>query len=75
MRKTINNREFVRTWMKFGSASQVASKMNLSLPSVYTKANNLRKKGVNLPPSAHNQNQDTVDDLNKIIASYSKGAK
>lgn len=75
MRKSINNRQFVRTWMKLGSASQVATKLGLSLSSVYTKANNLRKKGVKLPPSAHNQNEDTVDDLNKIIAAYSKGKK
>lgn len=68
---TIDNVKFVRLWVeavnKSTDLTHVADKMEMSLQSVYAKANVLRSKGVMLPKMKRKQATGTVEELNALI--------
>lgn len=68
----ISNIKFVNTWCdavnKAAVVKYVAEKMDMSIESASAKANNLRTKGVELPSMPRVRNNDSVDDLNALIA-------
>jgi len=70
MYKLINNRKFVTAWMTCETVSDVARKLKLTNTQVSAKANNLRTKGVKLPHKQKGEIEDTVEDLNAIVAKY-----
>lgn len=67
--KLINSRDFVKAWMTSDTIDQVAAKMGITKESAYSKANNLRFKGVKLPQKQRVYG-DSVDDLNAIVERY-----
>ena len=68
----ISNIKFVNTWCdavnKAAGVKYVAEKMDMTIESASAKANNLRTKGVELPRMPHLNKNDSIEDLNALIA-------
>ena len=67
--------KFVRTWVEAydqdRSAKWVANKLGMTRTQVFSKAYNMRKKGVRLPTLTKSTEEFDVDKLNSLIAGRS----
>lgn len=66
-----NNRKFVKVYAKAYSEDRsskwVAEQLGMTTPSVYVRANSLRKRGVNLPLLTRATSDDSVEALNDLL--------
>ena len=76
MRKRIDNREFVVTWLNSESLEDVAKAIGSTKASVQSRASQLRKCGVKLPKftgrMSETAKQLEVAQLNSIISKHQK---
>ncbi|NIL77154.1 hypothetical protein [Rhodococcus sp. B10] len=76
MRKRIDNRELVVTWLNSESLDDVAKAMGRTRASVQTRASELRKRGVKLPKFTSRMSETAkqleVAQLNSIISKHQK---
>lgn len=75
-RESLTAEEFVRLWQSCKSVTEVTEKAGRTYTAVVSRANTLRKKGVNLKKMPHTgrpKQKVEVDKLNAIIESLTNG--
>ena len=64
--KTVDSRDFVRSWMKHDNVKEIADELGLTKSAVSGRGKKMRERGIDLPE--RNGMSATKDDLNALIA-------